>query len=194
MTVLEICKYGDPVLREKAQPIREITDELRQLAADMGDTMYSAGGIGLAGNQVGVLQRILVIDITDSDERRESGKRQPPRQKNLEVYLNAEILSASDEDAPYNEGCLSIPVLEGEVYRPVRIKMRWMDLEGQTHEAEFDDLRARVLQHEIDHLDGVLFIDHIGAIARRMMAGKLNKMKKETLARLEEKAGQASNV
>ena len=185
MGILEIRKYGDPVLREKAAPVGEITEELRQRAHDMGETMYAAAGIGLAANQVGYLRRMLVIDVAQSTEgdtpRARKANRSSSRVRQLEVYLNPEILETSELDEPYTEGCLSIPEIEGEVYRPVSIRVWWMDLKGESREAEFDGIRARVLQHEIDHLNGVLFVDHLGVVKRRLLAGRLNRMKRATL-------------
>jgi len=177
MAILPIRLYGDPVLREKAQPIAEITDDLRQFAADMGETMYAAGGIGLAANQVGDLRRILVVDVTDRGEKRSKKRAKPGT--HLEVYINPEVLETSVEDEGYSEGCLSIPGLEGDVYRPVRIRLRWTDLDGQTREADFTDLHARVLLHEIDHLDGVLFVDHLPPARRTAIAPALARIRQE---------------
>lgn len=189
MGILEIRKYGDPVLRETARPVEEVTEDLRQQALDMGETMYAAAGIGLAANQIGDLRRILVIDVLQSEDaetpQARKAKRSACRPRHLEIFINPELLESSELDEPYTEGCLSIPGVEGEVYRPRAIRLRWMDPEGQTHEAEFDGLRARVLQHEIDHLNGVLFIDHLGLMKRKMLAGKLNRIKKETVEALE---------
>lgn len=183
---LELRYYGDTVLREKAQPVAQVDDDLRAFAEQMGEKMYEWNGIGLAANQVGDLRRILVIDVTDTDERKAGEKRLPRGEKNPEVYINPEIVSSSAEDEPYNEGCLSIPGIEAEVYRPIEIRLRWMDLDGQAHEETFDGLRARVLQHEIDHLDGVMFVDHLGLVKRQMLAGRLNRLKQETHDRTKE--------
>ncbi|MDK2972333.1 MAG: peptide deformylase [Candidatus Sumerlaeota bacterium] len=182
MALLPIRIYGDSILRETARPISQVTEELRTLAADMGETMYAANGVGLAANQIGRLDRILVLDVEQTDDapgkRRKRGR---TGQRLLEVYLNPEILSSSIEDESYNEGCLSIPGIEGDVYRPLTIRLRWMDLEGKLHEDEAEGMRARVLQHEIDHLNGVLFIDHLPEAKRLALAGRLNRLKKETL-------------
>lgn len=186
---LEIRMYGDAVLHEKARPIERVTDEVRRFVDDMAETMYAANGLGLAANQVGDLRRVLVIDVTDADEPREQRRKTTEREHNLEAYLNAEILESSTEDGSYSEGCLSIPGIEGDVYRPLRIRMRWMDLDGNAHDEWLDGMRARVLQHEVDHLDGVLFVDRLGAVKRRLLAGKLNRLKQETKKRLEEPAG-----
>jgi peptide deformylase len=119
--------------------------------------------------------------VTQAEEK---GKRAASQERQLEVFLNAEIVSPGEEDGPYNEGCLSIPGVEGDVYRPLRIRVKWMDLEGNAHEEDVDGLRARVLQHEIDHLDGVLFVDHLGMIKRKLLAGRLNALRRETLKSL----------
>lgn len=175
MSILPIRMYGDPVLREKAQPITDITDDLRAFAEDMIETMYDANGIGLAANQVGDLRRIFVVDTGERDGR---------KGKFPEVFINPEILESSIEDDTYKEGCLSIPDLEGDVFRPVELKVRYMDLEGQVHEEEMDDIRARVFQHELDHLDGILFVDLMPDKARLKLVGALNKLKQETMDRL----------
>jgi len=172
MAILEIKKYGDPVLREKAHPITEVTEDLKKLSQDMIETMYDANGIGLAANQVGILQRIFVVDTND------------PKSPDPKVYLNPEIQESSVEDESYNEGCLSIPDLEGDVYRPLKIKARWMGLDGKTYEQTLDDMNARVFQHELDHLDGVLFIDHMTDSNRQKLLGKLNKLKRDTMEKL----------
>lgn len=179
MPPLAIRLYGDPVLREKAQPIERIDDDLRQLADDMIETMYEAQGIGLAGNQIGEARRILVLDVTERGEKGSRLRLRKPPEPQPEVYINPEILDSSIEDEGYSEGCLSIPGVEGEVFRPLALRLRWTDLDGQTHEAEFDGLRARVLQHEIDHLDGILFIDRLPESRRKGLAGALALIRKE---------------
>ena len=181
MPILPIRIYGDPVLRETAKPIEAVTERVRQLAFDMGETMYDANGIGLAANQVGELIRIIVLDVNEEYTKKVDGKRPRPRAPHLEVYLNPTILSSSDEDGAYNEGCLSIPNLEGDVFRPLELRLRWMDMDGAWHEGDFSELRARVLQHEIDHLNGVLFIDRMEPAARRGMAGQLAALRTRTV-------------
>lgn len=190
MPLLPIRKYGDPVLRQVAEPVSRVTDELRQLAADMGETMYEANGIGLAANQVGDLRRILVIDVADVGERAGGEARQRGPARQLEVFINPVVLWESPEDDDYNEGCLSMPGIEGDVYRPIAIRLRWMDLEGAEHEEEADGIRARVLLHEIDHLDGKLFTDRLGLLARQRVAGKLRRLREQT----EEEMGLAPGV
>lgn len=170
MPLLSLRFYGDPILAQKAQPIPTIEPRHHQLAADMIETMYKENGIGLAANQIGSLERIFVID---------PGVKKSPNTHTPQVFINPEILKFSVEDEPYNEGCLSIPEIESEVYRPSRITVRWTDLEGNTHTQEFSDLAARVIQHELDHLDGILFIDQIPEKARVKLAGRLNKLKQD---------------
>ncbi|MDX2175861.1 MAG: peptide deformylase [Candidatus Sumerlaeia bacterium] len=179
MAILPIKLYGDPVLRERALPVSVIDDDLRRLAADMGETMYAAAGIGLAANQIGELRRILVIDV-DQMTTGADGKRGPrdPQARRLQVFLNAEITAASDDDGDYDEGCLSIPDVESTVYRPNSVRVRYRTLEGEDREGWFSGMTARVLQHEIDHLDGVLFVDRIAAEARSALAGKLARIRR----------------
>ncbi len=185
MPILPLRYYGDPVLREKATCYEAVGDEVRRLAEDMAATMYAARGIGLAGNQIGIARRILVIDVSDDSPRARGESREPAANHNAEVYLNAEIVDSSVEDGDYNEGCLSIPGVEGNVWRPSRVRVTWMDLDGNKHDDWFDGMRARVLQHEIDHLDGVLFVDHLSMNDRKAIAGALNRLKQETQERLE---------
>lgn len=170
MALLTLRIYGDPILAQKALPIQTIEERHHTLAADMIETMYASQGIGLAANQIGSLERIFVID---------PGIKKSPNSKNPQVFLNPEILKYSVEDDPYVEGCLSIPEIESEVYRPSVITVRWMDLQGKTHTQEFSDLAARVIQHEYDHLEGILFIDQIPERARLKLVGRLNKLKQE---------------
>ena len=173
MAVLPIRITGDPVLHSPAAPVTEFDDELRQLVEDMFETMYDAPGIGLAAIQVGVPKRILVIDLQEPEE--EGGEPvKAPR-----VFINPEILSESDQDVPYNEGCLSIPDQYAEVMRPDRVKAKWQDADGGWQEGEIDGLLAVCLQHEIDHLNGVLFIDHISLLKREMLLKKLAKGRKD---------------
>ncbi len=182
MALLKIRVYGSPVLRERAQPVERVDEALRDLIASMGETMYRAGGVGLAANQVGETRRFFVVDVDQvsgeesdvSDDRRKKN----PSRRLLRVFINPEILERSIEDCPYKEGCLSLPGLEGRVFRPERIKARYTSLDGETKELEATGLLARVFQHELDHLDGVMFIDHLTTDQRRTLAGKLSKLRK----------------
>jgi peptide deformylase len=179
MAVLEILEVPDPRLRDVAQPIAAVDDDIRALAADMLETMYAAHGIGLAATQLGIDKRILVIDLQErvSENEEKEGEGEPVRDPH--VVINPELLWVSDELSIYNEGCLSIPEQYAEVERPARCRVRWLDEKGGSHEEELDGLMATCMQHEIDHLDGVLFIDHISRLKRSMVLKKLDKMRKK---------------
>ena len=176
MAVLPIVEIPDPRLRLVSRPVEAFDAELRTLVADMIETMYDAHGIGLAAIQVGVDQRILVIDLQDEVDTDEDGKETPIRDPR--AYINPEIISVSDESKVYNEGCLSIPEQYAEVARPAGCRVRWQDETGATHEEDLDGLLSTCMQHEIDHLDGVLFIDHISRLKRDMVLKKLAKQRK----------------
>lgn len=169
MALREILLHPDPRLKKVAEPVDEITDALRTLADDMLETMYHAPGIGLAAPQIGVLSRILVMDCV-KDENAD------PRPI---VLVNPEILWASDEMGTYEEGCLSIPDQYGDVDRPAVVKVAWTDLDGAAQEETFDGLWATCVQHEIDHLDGKLFIDYLKPLRRQMITRKMVKLKRE---------------
>ena len=172
MAVLPIIEIPHPLLREVSAPVESFDDALRTLVANMFETMYAAPGIGLAAVQVATPRRLTVIDLQDPEE--EEGE---PVKRPL-VFINPEIVESSAETQLYNEGCLSIPDQYAEVERPARIRARWQDVEGATHDEEFDGLLAVCLQHEIDHLNGVLFIDHISRLKRDMLVKKLIKARK----------------
>jgi len=173
MAILPIICIPDPILRETSTPVETFDGELKQLIADMFETMYDAPGIGLAAVQVGVPKRLLVIDLQEQED--EEGKPiKEPR-----VFINPEILEESESFVPYKEGCLSIPEQYAEVMRPDRVRARWQDAEGGWHEEEMTGLLAVCLQHEIDHLNGVLFIDHLSRLKREMLLKKLAKGRKE---------------
>ena len=176
MAILRIFETPDPILRQISTPIDKVDDELRALIADMFETMYAAPGIGLAAVQVGVPKRLLVMDLQepeDEDDPESKAIREP------RVFINPEIISHSDHEVPYNEGCLSVPDQYAEVMRPDRIRARWLDEHGKAHEEELDGLLAVCLQHEMDHLEGILFIDHLSRLKREMVLKKLAKMRKE---------------
>lgn len=172
MAILDIIETPDPRLRQISQPVEAVDDDLRRLMDDMLETMYEAPGIGLAAIQVGVAKRVLVIDLQDEDE--ETGERilKP------HFFINPEIVSVSDDMRVYNEGCLSVPEIYAEVERPARIRARWLDYDGKPHEEELDELMSTCLQHELDHLNGILFIDHLSKLKRDMLLKKLAKMRK----------------
>ncbi|SFP37992.1 peptide deformylase [Sphingomonas rubra] len=172
MAVLPIVEIPDPRLRLVSAPVEAIDDEVRTLVSDMTETMYAASGIGLAAIQVGIARRVVVIDLQAEEDA--DGK--PVR--NPAAYINPEIVSVSDDLSTYNEGCLSIPDQYAEVKRPTRAVVRWLDETGARHEEELDGLLATCMQHEIDHCDGVLFIDHVSRLKRDMLLKKLAKQRR----------------
>ena len=177
MAILPIVEVPDPRLRQISVPVEDVTDETRALIRDMFETMYAAPGIGLAAIQVGVPKRILVIDLQEPEE--EGGE--PVRDPRL--FINPEILENSDREVPYTEGCLSIPDQYAEVDRPDRIRVRWLDETGAPREEVIEGLLGVVLQHEMDHLNGILFIDHLSRLRRDMVLQKLAKQRKELAKR-----------
>lgn len=169
MTLRPIILHPDPRLKTVCAPVGRITPEIETLAADMLATMYAAPGVGLAAPQVGAMQRLFVMDCTkDPDAGREPV-----------VMVDPEIVARSEATNVYDEGCLSIPDHYAEITRPAEVRMRWTGLDGRVHERDFDGLWATCAQHELDHLDGVLFIDHLGPIKRQMITRKMVKLKRE---------------
>ncbi len=171
MALLPIIVAPDPRLKIRAEPVEQVDDELRLILDDMLETMYEAPGIGLAGPQVGVLKRLIVVDVRDDGE--EDGKANPYR------MANPEIIDVSEEDRVHDEGCLSFPDQYAEVERPDAICVRYLDEQNVSRELRADGLLATCIQHEIDHLDGILFVDHITALKRKMILRKLTKIKKQ---------------
>lgn len=176
MALLPIVEVPDPRLRQISTKVEEVDDDVRSLIADMFETMYAAPGIGLAAVQVGVPKRVLVIDLQDPEEEGGEPVRDP------RVFINPEILSRSDQEVPYTEGCLSVPDQYADVDRPERIRARWLDEQGVAHEEDIEGLLAVCLQHEMDHLEGILFIDHLSRLKREMILRKLAKLRKEAKA------------
>ena len=172
MAILPIIEAPDLRLRIISKPVEGVDDNLRRLVADMFETMYAAPGIGLAAVQVGVPKRVLVIDLQEEEDA--DGK---PVRKPL-VFINPEIVDPADEWSVYNEGCLSVPDQYAEVERPESCRARWMDLDGKQHDERIEGMLATCLQHEMDHLDGILFIDHLSRLKRDMILKKLAKLKK----------------
>lgn len=167
MTIKPLIILPDPVLRQLSEPVETVNAELRRLADDMLETMYDAPGIGLAAIQIGVPRRLLVIDVSKEGE-----------DKQPQVFVNPQILTSSDERSVYEEGCLSIPDYYAEVERPAAIKVEYVDLDGRQQTVEADGLLATCLQHEIDHLNGLLFIDYISKLKREMVIRKFTKAAK----------------
>ena len=179
MAILPILEAPDPRLRVKSTPVETVDDELRKLIADMFETMYDAPGIGLAAIQVGVPKRVLVIDLQDRGSAEEAAEDAEPV-RNPHVFINPEIYDPSTELSVYNEGCLSVPEQFAEVERPATIHARWLDENGVAHDELLEGLMATCLQHEMDHLEGILFIDHLSRLKREMI---LRKLKKERRAK-----------
>lgn len=167
MAVLPIITAPDPLLKVKCEPVAEVDADIARLMNDMLDTMYMAPGIGLAAPQIGVTKRILVVDVSAKD-----GPREPIR------MANPEIVWHSDELATYEEGCLSLPEQYADVERPEKIKVRFLDEKNEQQEREADGLLATCIQHEMDHLEGIIFVDHLSALKRKMILRKLAKQKK----------------
>ncbi|MEM9577566.1 MAG: peptide deformylase [Pseudomonadota bacterium] len=165
----KIILHPDPRLKKTSAPVADLSDELRVLADDMLETMYHAPGIGLAAPQVGILQRLIVVDCVKDSET-------PPRPL---VMFNPEVIAASDETNVYEEGCLSIPEQFADVTRPADVEVRWIDNDGKEQTEVFTGLWATCVQHEIDHLDGKLFIDYLKPLKRQMITRKMVKLKRE---------------
>jgi len=166
---LEIVLHPDPRLKKTCAPVEDVSDDLRSLAKDMLKTMYEAPGIGLAAPQVGVLSRLIVLDCV-----KEEGAKPRPL-----IMFNPTILSASDETSVYEEGCLSIPDQYADVTRPAEVEVGWIDENGQAQQETFDGIWATCVQHEIDHLNGKLFIDYLGPMKRQLITRKMVKLKRE---------------
>lgn len=168
MAKLPILTAPDPRLKQKAKPVERVDESVRRLMDDMLETMYAAPGIGLAAPQVGVLKRVIVVDVA-----RESEEPQPYQ------MANPELVWVADADANHEEGCLSLPDHYGEVVRPAAIRVRYLDAQNEIRELQAEDILATCIQHEIDHLDGILFVDHMSALKRNMILRKLLKAKKQ---------------
>lgn len=165
--IREILVYPDPRLREVAEPVTEVDDSIRELVEDMAETMYAAPGVGLAANQIGVLKRVFVIDIADEGEP-----------SDLRVFINPEILESSGTQS-YQEGCLSFPGGSEEIKRAERVRVTALDASGTPFELEAEGLLAVAIQHENDHLNGVLMIDKLGPLKRRRLGQKIKKAREE---------------
>jgi peptide deformylase len=167
--IRSIVMHPDPRLKKPCAPVVAVTDEVRALGRDMLETMYNAPGIGLAAPQVGVMQRVIVMDCV----------KDPELIARPMVLLNPEVIWSSEEVNTYDEGCLSIPDQYADVTRPKIVTVRWMDLEGAQHEETFDGLWSTCVQHEIDHLNGKLFIDYLRPLKRQMITRRMEKWKRE---------------
>ncbi|MXO63471.1 peptide deformylase [Qipengyuania oceanensis] len=187
MAIREILEVPDPRLKIVSEPVKpeEFNDDLRTLVDDMFETMYDAYGIGLAAIQVGVPKRLLVIDLQPEDpdappvECDHDGHKHthPATKKEPRVFVNPEILDPAEELSTYSEGCLSVPEIYADVDRPSTCRVRYQDLDGNTHEEDLEGMMSTCIQHEMDHLEGILFIDHLSRLKRNMALKKLKKLR-----------------
>ena len=187
MAIRTIIEVPDLRLKQVSSPVEKFDDALRTLVADMFETMYDAPGIGLAAVQVGVPLRVLVIDLQPVDEGAEpevctahEGEEHThrPHRREPQVFVNPQLFDPSEEHSVYNEGCLSVPEIYADVERPARIRARWQDLDGTVHEEVMEGMLATCLQHEIDHLEGIVFLDRVSRLKRQMLIKKLEKYRK----------------
>ena len=191
-----IVKVPDAVLKQKAQVVESINADIQSQVERMIATMYAGAGIGLAANQVSLLNRIFVMDLPEGtwqhgpeingvltiDAGYRSGEREEELMKDPRAFINPEVIWESEQKSIYDEGCLSIPNLYGEVIRPAQVRVKFQDEKGDTHEELFDGLDSHCVQHEIDHLNGVLFIDYLSSLKRNMILRKMKKYNKEASA------------
>lgn len=186
MAIREILEVPNPRLKQISAPVTQFDAALKTLVDDMLETMYDAPGIGLAAVQVGVPLRVLVIDLQPDDPDAEPvpcdhdghHHHHQPTIRQPRVFINPEIIDPSEDHAVYQEGCLSVPEIYADVERPARIRARWQELDGTVREEDMDGLMATCLQHEMDHLEGILFIDHLSRLKRQMALKKLDKLRK----------------
>ena len=169
--IRSIVLHPDARLKKKSVEVENITDALIKLAEDMMETMYDAPGIGLAAPQIGVLERLIVMDCAKKEDE----------EPDPIIMVNPTIIASSEENSVYEEGCLSIPEHFAEITRPEFVQVEWIDLGGKQHSEEFNGLRSTCLQHEIDHLNGKLFIDYLGPMKRQLITRKMRKFKREKL-------------
>ncbi len=181
MAIRTILEVPDPLLKRISAPVETFDDELKALVADMFETMYDAPGIGLAAIQVDVPLRVVVVDLQDGGDpvdELEDAEEQPERVPNPRVFINPELIDPSPEYSVYSEGCLSVPDIYADVERPAGVRLRWQDMDGQWQEEAMTGMMATCIQHEMDHLEGILFIDHLSRLKRNMALKKLEKARK----------------
>ena len=177
--ILPIVAYGDPVLRKKAEPITKDYPKLDELLENMKDTMYGAYGVGLAAPQIGLPIRIFLVDTAPFAEDDVFSEEEQDALKNFKrTFINAEILEEEGDEWAFNEGCLSIPDVREDVFRQPKIKIKYQDENFETHTEEFDGLITRVIQHEYDHIEGILFTDKLSSLKKRLIKGKLSNISK----------------
>ena len=168
MTIRKILTEPDPFLRQKSKPVEKVDDSIREIMDDMLETMYQAPGIGLAAIQIGIPKRIIVLDISKDPEKKEPM-----------YFVNPEKVYTSEDQATYEEGCLSVPGQFAEIDRPDKCHIKYLDYNGDSKELKAEGLLATCIQHEIDHLEGILFVDYLSKLKRSMITKKLSKQKKE---------------
>jgi peptide deformylase len=182
MAIRKILEVPDPRLKRISRPVETFDDELKALVADMFETMYDAPGIGLAAVQIDVPLRVVVVDLQDGGEpvAAEADEEEAERSRvpNPRIFINPQVLDPSPEYSVYSEGCLSVPEIYADVERPAQVRLRWQDLDGAWHEEAMSGMMATCIQHELDHLEGILFIDHLSRLKRNMALKKLEKARK----------------
>ena len=186
MAIREILEAPDPRLKIVSKPVEKFDDDLKSLVSDMFETMYDANGIGLAAIQVNEPLRLLVIDLQPEDPDAEPvpcdhdghEHTHQPVLNEPRIFVNPEILDPSEDTKPHHEGCLSVPEIYADIDRPARCRVRWQDLDGNAHEEVMEGMLAVCIQHEMDHLNGILFIDHLSRLKRSMALKKLEKLRK----------------
>ncbi|MFY7828448.1 MAG: peptide deformylase [Flectobacillus sp.] len=178
--IYPIIPYGDPVLRKEAEDIEKGSIDVKQLAEDMFETMYAASGVGLAAPQIGMSIRMFVVDGRPFNEGEDLDERDkdPSVVDFKKVFINAEILEEDGEEWGFEEGCLSIPGIRADVYRPEFVKIHYFDTDWNEHTEVYEGLAARIIQHEYDHIDGILFTDHLSPVKKRMIKNKLSDISK----------------
>ena len=174
--IYPIVPYGDPVLRKVAKPIKLGSIDLIKLSEDMFETMYAASGVGLAAPQIGMDIRLFVVDGRPMNEDEDEEEKDPSLVNFKKVFVNATILDETGEEWGFEEGCLSIPGVRGEVFRPEYVKIHYWDEHGEEHEDVFEGFAARIIQHEYDHIEGILFTDHLNVVKKRMIKSKLGEI------------------
>lgn len=178
--ILEVRFFGDPVLRETGDVVEAFDDDLRALAGDMVETMKAEQGVGLAAQQVGLARMVCVVEVPAEYDTSEEGERENPDIEMPLVLVNPRIKGTTEDEWTMDEGCLSFPGITAPITRPYSISFTYQDVDGETHEREAQGFVARVIQHEVDHLNGVLFVDHMTTVKRVALSGRLKRMRKET--------------
>ena len=191
--LLRICTFGEPILRAKGEQVRHFDADLRRLSEDMIETMYANNGIGLAAQQIGRQLQLCVVDIAVMSEEEPShyhydGKTPPMESFMPLVLINPVVQLVPEPQGEYNEGCLSFPGIVGEVSRPLSIQVAFQDLDGQSHDLSCDGMLARVIQHEVDHLNGILFIDRMDRRLVKKLESKVKKIQRQSRSQMKGKA------